>query len=137
MAEAHIHRPLLERLIRFSAVGGIAFLIDIGVLQSLIALEVSPYLARAISIPAAMLAAWQLNRRFTFAASGRRVADEGLRYAIVATVAAIVNYAVYAALIALVPSLWPAFAAGLGVATSMWVSFFGFQAFAFAQKQSD
>ena len=136
MTNASESVSLLQRLVRFSLVGGIAFLIDLAFLQSLIALGISPYLARAVSIPVAMLAAWQLNRRFTFAASGRKLVDEGLRYTLVAIAAACVNYGVYASLIALIPSLWPAMAAGFGVAVSMWVSFFGYQAFAFARKPS-
>ncbi len=129
-------KPLLRRLFLFSLGGVLALLVDIIVLQGLIELAVSPYLARTISIPAAIFTAWQFNRRFTFAASGRKMADEGLRYALVAALAVSINYGVYAGLIAFMPDLWPVKAAAAGAAVSMWVSFFGYQAFAFAQKQA-
>ena len=118
------------------------FLIDIGVMQGLMLAGVSPLAARAVSIPFAMFCAWQLNRRFTFAASGRSHADEGTRYAAVAIAAALVNYGVFAAIVSLIappiPYLapyWESLAAMVGVAVSMWVSFFGLQAFAFSEKR--
>ena len=139
MSEARERGGLLVRLLRFGGVGALAFLVDIGVLQGLIWAGLSPFLARVISISIAMVFAWQMNRHFTFGPSGRGMADEGLRYGLIAVLAAGVNYAVFAALMALVTlpddltAFWPIGATAIAVFVSMWVSFAGFQLFAFSK----
>jgi len=127
-------RALIHRLVRFGAVGMGAALIDLGGMQALIALGLPALAARAISLPAAMLVAWQLNRRFTFGASGRRRAVEGARYLLVASVAGLTNYLAFAGIVSAVPAVWPLLAAIVSTGISMWVSFFGFQRFAFAAR---
>lgn len=119
------------KFVKFVIVGLIATLIDVGVLQLLIGSGADPYLARAVSIPVAMVAAWQMNRHFTFGASGRRPAEEALRYAAVASLTAGVNYAAYAALVMTQPAIPPAVSVLIATAISMWVSFVGQQLFAF------
>ena len=126
----------LIRLGRFGLVGGLAACVDLGGMLVLIELGTGPLLARAVALTAAMLVAWQLNRHFTFGASDRHVGEEALRYAAVAGAAALTNYGVFAALLALFPAIWPVVAAMIGIAVSMWVSFFGFQRFAFSRRQS-
>lgn len=122
------------KLQRFALVGLIAAGIDIGGMQALIALGAGTLLARAISLPLAMLAAWLMNRRFTFGASSRTRVEEALRYSAIAVLAAATNYLVFAALVTRFPELWPALAAALGIAISMWISFAGFQRFAFDRR---
>lgn len=126
------------RFLRFSCVGGLAFLVDVAVLQLLLWMGAPALVARIVSILSAMVIAWQLNRRFTFGASDRSAAEEGARYAAVATAAATVNYLVFAGLVIWDPALpqwlsahWPLVAAALSTAVSLWVSFFGFRHFAF------
>ncbi len=127
----------IGRFRRFLIVGLVAAGVDIGVMQLLILAGGDPLAARAVSLPAAMFCAWRLNRRYTFDASGRSQAEEAVRYAIVAMLAALTNYLVFAALLDLRSGIWPALAAGAGIGTSMWVSFFGFQLFAFSQRRQD
>ncbi|MEM6946482.1 MAG: GtrA family protein [Pseudomonadota bacterium] len=118
---------------RFTVVGLAAFLVDGGGMQGLIALGLDPFLARAVSLPTAMLVAYGLNRRFTFNVPGPAQADEFTRYLAVTAASALTSYLVFAALLAGFPSLWPLAAVAGGLAVSMWVSFIGFQVFAFPQ----
>ena len=125
---------LVQRLLRFGAVGLAAALVDLGGMQALIVLGLPALAARAVSLPLAMLVAWQLNRRFTFAASRRAAAVEGARYMLVAAAAALTNYLVFAAAMSAIPIMWHVLAAIVSTSVSMWVSFLGFQRFAFAAK---
>lgn len=126
----------LTRLGRFGLVGGLAACVDLGGMLALIELGAGPLVARAVALTAAMFVAWQLNRHFTFGASDRHIGEEAARYAVVAGLAAITNYGVFAVLLALFPGMLPVIAAIVGIGISMWVSFFGFQRFAFSQRRS-
>lgn len=123
------------KLRRFLIVGFLATIIDIGGMVVLIELGMGPLSARAISLPAAMLAAYQMNRTYTFGASGRSRTEELLRYMSVTLVAAAANYGVFAGLLEMRPTMWPSLAAAIGLGLSMWVSFFGYQFFAFASRR--
>jgi len=123
------------KLRRFLAVGFLATIVDIGGMVLLIDFGLDALLARAISLPLAMLAAYHMNRAYTFGASGRSRAEEMLRYCCVTAVAALTNYGVFAGLLAAFDGIWPAIAAAVGLAISMWVSFFGYQFFAFASHK--
>jgi putative flippase GtrA len=122
------------RFRRFVIVGVLTACVDIGVMQALLLAGLDPLAARAVSLPLAMVCAWRLNRSYTFGASDRSQPEEALRYAAVATLAALTNYLVFAGLLRLVPGIWPALAAACGIGTSMWVSFFGFQLFTFSRR---
>ena len=63
--------------------------------------------ARAVSILAATALTWAINRRVTFARTGRRRREEIARYAAVAAVAQGTNYSLFLALGALAPNLHP------------------------------
>ncbi|MEL6567591.1 MAG: GtrA family protein [Pseudomonadota bacterium] len=123
------------KLGRFLMVGLLAAIVDIGGMVVLIKLGLDPLLARAISLPAAMLAAYQMNRAYTFGASGRSRTEELLRYMSVTAVAAASNYGIFAGLLEFHPPIWPALAAAIGLGISMWVSFFGYQFFAFRSRR--
>lgn len=125
----------LTKLRRFILVGLIAAVVDIGGMQALILMGSDPLLARAISLPAAMLTAFFLNRSYTFGASGRSRAEEMLRYGLVNAVSAATNYGIFAGLLELVPGILPTLAAVTGLGLSMWVSFFGAQFFAFGKRR--
>lgn len=125
----------IRRFLRFCIVGVLAAAVDIGVLSAGLAIGLSPFLARAISLPLAMLAAWQLNRRFTFGASSHSIPREAAAYVSVATAAAAVNYGVYSAILLIFPGVLPALATLVAIGVSMWISFFGFQHLTFARRE--
>lgn len=76
----------------FLAVGVAGLVVDLGLLWVLEHAGLSLAAARAVSLPVATLVTWALNRRLTFARSGRKAHHEALRYALVALVAQSVNY---------------------------------------------
>ncbi len=124
-----------QRFARFVCVGALAALVDLGGLQLLVWLGSGPLVARAISLPLAMLTAWQLNRHFTFGASARHPAEEAARYACVASAATGVNYLLFAGLMTWQPGFWPPLAGACGIGVSMWISWFGLKAIAFGRAR--
>ena len=74
---------------------------------------------------------WRLNRALTFDRSGRRSADEAMRYAAVATSAQAVSYAVFAALVVTALNAMPQLAVIIGAACGALVSYSGQALFAF------
>jgi putative flippase GtrA len=120
------------RFIRFVMVGGAGFLVDAGVLAALhhrAALD--PFSARLVSIAAAALVTWRLNRAFTFESAGARQGREGLRYALVALVAAGLNFLLYALVLSVIPGLPPVAAVVVATFISLLVSYLGYSRFAF------
>lgn len=105
-----LSRALSFRLPRFLAVGCVGLASDALIFSILSAAGASDALARLVSLAGATIVTWRLNRRFTFAASGRRMHAEGLHYALVALFVQGFNYAFFLALRSLVPAL-PALAA--------------------------
>ena len=97
---ASASRRLGSEFLRFCAVGTIGFLIDATVLELLVRLGwTGLYLGRVLSYLIAATATWWLNRRFTFRRHGAL-----LPYLATNGFGALLNYAVYAAVLA----LWPA-----------------------------
>lgn len=126
-------RALLVRFSRFGLVGGLGFIVDAGLTVTLIAAGLDPFSARIFAIALAMLVTWRLNRAITFGDSGTSQHSEGLRYGSIAMIAASLNYATYAALLLLVPEIWPVMAVALATSLSMLVSYIGYSRFAFRQ----
>ncbi len=77
---------------------------------------------------------WRLNRALTFDHSGRRTADEAMRYAAVAASAQAVSYAVFAALVVTVLAAMPQLAVIVGAACGALVSYSGQALFAFRPR---
>jgi putative flippase GtrA len=97
-----------SRFLRFAVVGAGGFLVDSTVLfLAHHAAGLDPYLARAISIFAAMNFTWFGNRELTFrahAATGpREMLAEWSRFILTNAVGALVNYGVYAAIVRFAP----------------------------------
>ena len=94
-----IHRSESHRasFARFATVGVSISLIDALVLYALLGLGVNPYLARAVSLAAAMALGYVLNRYFTFhhLETGRALWHSLLRHYSVHSVGAGINIAVY------------------------------------------
>lgn len=117
---------------RFLAVGGAGFTLDAGLFTLFSHAGFADAAARAASLAAATLLTWQLNRRFTFAGSGRRQREELARYVLVTLTAQGMNYALFLLLRHVVPTL-PAMAALLaGAAVAALLSFSGQRLFTFA-----
>ena len=126
---------VLPRPVRFLGVGGIGLVVDLAVFTLVAAHGVHPLLARVVSLAAATLVTWRLNRALTFERSGRRSADEALRYAAVAASAQGVSYAVFALLVLTVLGALPQLAVLVGAAVAALFSYVGQSLFAFRAPQ--
>ena len=121
-----------ERVARFALVGGIGFLVDTGLLAVLHdGAGADPFSARLLSTSVAALTTWRLSRTLTFGASPAGQAAEGLRYGLVAFLAAALNYGLYAGLLLALPGLHPIGAVVLATLIAMAFSYLGYSRFAF------
>lgn len=128
-------RRLVERLprpFRFLGVGALGLITDVGVFTAISTRFDQPLLVRLISLAAATLVTWRLNRALTFDRTGRRQHEEAMRYAVVTAVAQGVSYAVFAALVLSVLHWFPQAALVTGAAVAAAFSYFGHRLFAFA-----
>lgn len=122
----------MKRLFTFAVAGGAGFLVDASVLALFLwATPLGPLVARIFAIAAAMLFTFWLNRTFTFGRSHRGVAAEGARYGGVGISAALLNYAVYSALVLAFPALWPVLAVAVASLVAMVWSLLGYSRFVF------
>jgi len=126
---------LLPRPLRFLGVGGLGLIVDLAVFTLVISHGMHPLLARLVSLAVATLVTWRLNRALTFERSGRRAADEAMRYAAVAASAQGVSYAVFAVLVLTVLSTVPQLAVLIGAAAAALFSYVGQSLFAFRPPQ--
>jgi putative flippase GtrA len=130
-------RSAATRFFRFALVGGIGFVVDAGALTALHdGVGLNPFTARAVSIVSAAFATWRLNRALTFGASAGSETAEGLRYGLVAALAAAVSYFVYAALLVAWPALAPLAAVVLATLVAMGFSYAGYSRFVFGPARS-
>ena len=93
-------------------------------------------MARLVSLAVATVVTWRLNRALTFDRSGRRPADEAMRYAIVAAAAQAVSYGIFASSSSRVLAAMPQLAVIAGAAAGALVSYFGQALFAFRRANS-
>jgi putative flippase GtrA len=122
----------MKRLFWFLIAGGGGFLIDAGITHLLVTVfHVSPFAARIPAIVMAMGFTWLINRSRTFGPSRHSLAVEGFRYWAVGITSALLNYAVYSALIYQLPMLQPVAAIVFASAAAMAYSFFGYSRFVF------
>ena len=122
----------MRRLLAFTVAGGGGFLVDAGVLWLLLKeTALGPLSARVLAIAAAMAFTFWFNRTFTFGASGRGLVAEGARYGGVGISAALLNYALYAALVLAFPALSPLAALAAASLAAMAWSFVGYSRFVF------
>lgn len=99
----------MRRLFVFGIVGGIGFVVDGGILSLLASVYgLDIYLSRAVSFLVAVFLTWLLNRTFVFDAAatcaGTR-SREYARYLVVQVTGALLNLAMFVALIRLYPML--------------------------------
>lgn len=93
---APFRRNLIGEILRFGLVGGLAFALDAAILMLTIRLGASPYAGRALSVAAAIVFTWWLNRRMTFRTVAPISWPEFRGYVVQSLLGAVVNYAVYA-----------------------------------------
>ena len=124
---------LLRHGLGFLMSGSIAFVVDAGVLQLVIAtLGIHPILARIVSLSCAHVAGWLSHRRFTFRLTTPPSLAEFLRYAGVQTaITLIVNYGIYALILWLYPTFEPLLAMVASSGVAMFFSYFGIRFGAF------
>lgn len=102
MRSAHLRREGLIAL-KFAAVGGLGFLTDITVLHLCLrgGLHLSPFQGRAISLTCAMQVTFLVNGLFVFRClSLRQAGSQWLAYMLTNGLGNLINYAVFAALVA-------------------------------------
>ena len=131
-------RALVERLprpLRFIAVGGIGLATDLCVFTLIAAYIPNPLAVRLISLAAATLVTWRLNRAITFARTHRAQHEEAVRYAIVTAVAQGTSYAIFATLVLTALGALPQAALVCGAAAGAVVSYNGHRLFAFAPRK--
>ena len=84
------------------------------------------------SRPIATSVTWLLNRRLTFAATGRRKREEVGRYAVVTACAQGISYGLFLVICALFPKQPPLYALFFGAAIAAFFSYAGQRFFTFA-----
>lgn len=119
--------------VRFLVVGGIGFVVDAGLVYVLSHLGISPIVARIPAIGTAILVTWILNRRLTFEVKRPGSTRELLRYLGVATVSALLNFALYSALVT--AGVRPVIAVAAATVALVAFSFFGYRIFAFELRR--
>jgi putative flippase GtrA len=105
-------------LFRFLAVGGAAFVLDAGVVWGLTQLGLSAYVGRGLSLCVSVVFTFILNRRATFRAQGPVKASEVVAYIGASGLGIAINYAVFAACLALGLKWLPAMGLGTVIASA-------------------
>jgi putative flippase GtrA len=134
-AEPERLRVLAEKLprpLRFLAVGGCGLVTDISLFTLVLTHWPYPLFVRLLSLGAATLVTWRLNRALTFDRSGRRPRKEAMRYAAVTVAAQSTSYAVFAILTFTVLAWLPQAALLIGAAAGTLISYNGHRLYAFA-----
>jgi putative flippase GtrA len=125
--------PLPKSLILFVCVGLTGLAVHTAVFSLLFRSRWLNYSeAWLTALATATLVTWSLNRRFTFADSGRHGGWEILRYALVTVLAQSVSYAVSRGLLAVAPQLPPELAVIMGAVAATAFSYTGQRFFTFA-----
>src|SRR5205085_1053430 len=130
-------RALAERLprpLRFLGVGALGLTTDFCLFTILMGYAPRPLLVRLVSLAAATLVTWRLNRALTFENSGRHQGDEAMRYAVVTAVSQGTSYAVFAALVLTISAALPQAALLAGAVVGAVVGYNGHRLFAFAPR---
>ncbi|ABM40800.1 MULTISPECIES: GtrA family protein [Diaphorobacter] len=124
------------RLLRFGLVGTAGFVVDAGLLQTMVQWGgVNPFLARLGSFMAAATATWWLNRCFTFRVGSQASAGEWMRYVTTMVLGGLVNYGAYAALLLWLPLAMrqPWLGVAFGSLAGMAVNYYTSSRFVFAR----
>jgi putative flippase GtrA len=135
----HALQRLIDRapkgLMAFLSVGVTGLAVHTGVFTVLFHLGVEKPLAWLCALAVATVLTWTLNRRLTFAASGRKRASEAFRYVLVTAVAQGVSFGVFLAAGRLAPWLPASLALIGGAVVATLFSYTGQRFFTFAAPQ--
>lgn len=94
----------MRQFARFCLAGGLAFVVDAGILHSAVSAGLDPYTGRVLSYLCAVTATWWLNRTYTFTVSaGKPRLREWGHYAVSQLGGGSVNYLIYAGFVYAVP----------------------------------
>ena len=110
---------------RYGVVGVIALAIDVSVLEVLVRVGMSPYLARVFSLAVMVCATWWLNRTLTFRTQSAPSLREFAHYVMLALAGLGLNYGLYSAALWLTGSRWVGIA--LGTAAAAVLNFFRYR----------
>ena len=137
---AEDHPPLDYRSFRhwggFIFSGGSAFLVDAGhQYRAHPLVGLNPFVSRLISIGCAMVFAWAMHRRVTFAVTAPPSLCEFARFATVAGSANALNYLIYAAILLVWPATPPFAALIVSTAIATAASYLGFRFGVFRREQ--
>ncbi len=117
----------MKKFILFALAGCVGFVVDTGVLYALKG-ALGPYGARVISFLCAVFATWLINRALAFRGqvAGVPLWREFLHYLGAMIGGGVVNYAVYAVLVTMVPLVaeHPVIGVAAGSAVGMFVNYF-------------
>jgi putative flippase GtrA len=119
-----------RRFVRFSVVGILGFLVDSASTMFLIALGLSPLIARVPAIAMAMIVTWLANRTFTFSVTQKATAHEAGKYLFIAASAAALNYVIYSLLVLVQIPVIPSIVIATCIVATL--SYFSYKKFAFS-----
>ena len=129
--------PTIRKFLLFGLAGGAGFVVDTAILY-LLKGALGLYGARAISFLCAVATTWIINRSFAFKGQSANlpVWREFLHYLGAMILGGVVNYAVYAALVATIPLVaeQPVLGVAAGVVAGMFVNFLLADKLVFRQK---
>lgn len=116
MTDAAARPAWLGQVGKFAVVGGLAFILDAGVLWLTLRAGASPYAGRVVSIAVSIVFTWWLNRRLTFVTATPPSWREFGAYVAQSLLGAAINYAVYSAVIAAGAPVVAGLVLGTGIA---------------------
>ena len=116
MTDAAARPAWVAQVAKFAVVGGLAFLLDAGILWLTLRAGASPYAGRVGSIAVSIVFTWWLNRRLTFATAAPPSWREFSAYVVQSLLGAAINYGVYSGVIAAGAPVLAGLVLGTGIA---------------------
>ena len=135
--EVTTRRAGVGRFASFLAVGGLGFVVDAGILSTLVHVYAWPHFsARAVSFAAAVTVTWYCNRQWVFSRTADRTREYSAYFGVQA-IGAIINLGTYTLLIALLPMLarMPVIPLAAGAALALLFNYFGASRWVFGPRR--
>lgn len=123
-----------SELARFAVVGALGFVVDAGVLHLLVSQAGwSPFVARALSFPAALSSTFVLNRAWTFQGLRMSAPRAYGTYTVIQVIGALLNLLIFSLCLLLVPRLYerPVIALAIGAGVAMLFNFYAARSLVF------